>query len=99
MVQSQRMTNFLARNEIPPRSGVVGRGVEVRVVQFHRTLGDVFARDPNLRNSQPAVIAISAVAYFNATAGWTAVPVSGAGHYDSVKYSRLAPIRSCSAED
>ncbi len=100
MIQTKSVTNFLARNQIPPGRRVVSGSIKVCVVQFHRALGDVFAGNPHLRNTKPAVVAVSVVTDFNASAGGTAVPfTSSAGHYDSIEHSRLAPIRRGSTEN
>lgn len=88
VVQPQRVTYLLTRNQVSPRGRVVSRCVEVGIVQFHRALRNVFAADPNLSYPQPTVIAIRVVTYLYSAARWTTVPpCASSRHYGGVKNS------------
>jgi hypothetical protein len=45
MVETEVVRDFLARHQSPPLRLVVGRRIEVRVIQLRRRLGDVLAID------------------------------------------------------
>ena len=93
MVQTQRVANFLTRNQIPPGRGVVRGCVEVTVVQFHRTLRNVRTGGPHLCNAEPTIEAVSVVAHFNSAARGAAVlPGTATGNDSRVENRRLAPI-------
>lgn len=67
VTKPKRVADLLTHDEIAPRGSVVGRSVEVRVVELHDTLGNVRPGNPYLRNTEPAVTPICAVAHLYPT--------------------------------
>src|SRR5215510_4681389 len=62
MVQTQGVADLLTRNQIPPCRCVVRRGIEIRVVELYGSLRNMTTAHPDLRDTQPAVIAIGIIA-------------------------------------
>ena len=58
MVEAEVVPDFLAHHQAPPRRGVVGRGIEVTVVEPRGGSGDVRAADGDPRHAEPAVAAV-----------------------------------------
>src|SRR6266540_739637 len=75
VIKPKRMADLLARNEISPRRRIVGERVEICVVELDRALSNVIpASNPDLRDSQPAVIAIRGIANLDSSARRSAIP-------------------------
>lgn len=72
VIEAEGVPDLLAHHEIPPRRGVVRRGVEVRVVHLDYPLGDMAATEPDLRQPEPAIGTVLAVADLHAPAGRSA---------------------------
>src|SRR5690349_15342140 len=80
MIETPRVSDFLAHHELSPLRCVVAECIRVvRVVQLHRGLRDVVTADPDLRDAEPAVLTVRIVADFHATRGWTAPGCGAAG--------------------
>src|SRR6266702_3684904 len=71
VVEAESMSDLLAGYQSPPGWGVILRpGAEVRVIEFHCTLGNVVTcRQPDLGYAKPPGVAIGSAANFVAAAG------------------------------
>src|SRR3989344_9301864 len=101
MVQSQSMTNFLTHHQIPPGSIVVSCGVEISIIYFGHSLHNMqVAINPDLGETQPAVIPILGVADFHPTRGSSAITGFGTTRHNScIKDSRFTPISGSGAKN
>ncbi len=93
MVEAPRVTDLLADDMLLLVGIVVGRRVEVRVVDLHGPLADVRSGDPDRREPEPAVVAVRAVADLDAARCRTALALRRAGHDRVVCDGRLVPVR------
>ena len=73
MIEAESVANLLTHNELPPWAGIVGRRVEIRLVELHDGLSDVTPARPDLRDPEPAVIAIGVITNLNASSALTSV--------------------------
>jgi len=93
VIEPERVTHLLAHYQLSPRRRVVRCGIEIGVVHLDGTLRDVAAADPDLRDAQPAVIAVRAVADLNTSRGRLAVARSRlTGDDERVEHARRAPV-------
>ncbi len=93
VVEPPRVADLLAHHVLLLVRVVVGRGVEVRVVHLDRPLSDVAAREPDARETEPAVGAVGVVADLVAP-GRRAAPTLGlTGHDRVLRDRRDVPVR------
>src|SRR5215217_9472028 len=93
VIETEGVADLLAHHQVPPCSGVVLCGVEVRIVDLGSALRDVLAADPDLGDAKPAVVAVGTVADLYPSTGRTAVlRLSLPGDDPSVKHRGL---RAC----
>src|SRR5215207_563181 len=62
MIEAQSVADLLAHHKVSPGGRVVLWGVEIRIIHLGGALRDVLAANPDLRESQPSVVAVGAVA-------------------------------------
>jgi len=99
MIEAERVTDFLASHGLPPSGRVVGRGVEVGVVELHGSLRDVAPRRPDRGEPEPPVPSVAGVADLHATACRPALPPGRkSGRDRRVKDVRLGPVGRGRAE-
>ena len=62
VIKPKGVPGFLTHHQIPPRGSVVLGRIEIGVIHFDGSLGDVQSIDPDLRDTEPAVAAVGRVA-------------------------------------
>src|SRR3989344_7485470 len=91
--KAERVADFLAHHHISPRRRVLRAQIEIEIIPFARSLGSVFAARPYLRDAEPAVVAIAAIANFNpAGCCLTGFWLCSASDNCGIEYGRDAPV-------
>src|SRR5262249_14913550 len=99
MVHPQRMRHLLAAYEAPPRRCVVFRGLKIGVVELDGSLSDVRTADPDLREAEPAVVAVEGIADLDAARDRLARPrIHLPGRDHQIEYRGGAPVVPCGDE-
>ena len=81
MIEPEGVGDFLAHHMPLLIVVIVGAGVEIGVVHLGRTLSDVnTSRDIDTRQTEPAVVAVSGVAYLGSAGNHCATFIGLASH-------------------
>ena len=94
MVKPKVMRNFLAHDKPPPGRSVVSGSVKIRIIHLGNGLSDMYTTsNPYLRDTKPAVVAVSGITGLDSPAGRTTIlwPRS-ASDFRQIQNVRLTPV-------
>lgn len=93
MAQPEIVADLLAHHQLAPGRRIVAGGPEVAVVELGGALHDMAAAGPDLRQPQPAVIAVQRIADLDPAARRPATLGGGAtGHHLRIQHRGIGPV-------